>query len=173
MARPTKLTPEIRNQLLGLLQASVPLDTAASILKICRKTLDNWLDQAASAEEGDDFYELRVDIEAAQARGLIPYISAIAKSGRTNTKDAKWMLERRDPKNWERKRMPVAAQEGTTPQETAAAIFRLIAECEATVPPPVTADPGQPSPSAIAEPGPPAPPPKADPGQPDPPAKAA
>jgi hypothetical protein len=146
MARPTKLTPELRERLLTLLRASVPLSTAAPILGISRKTLANWVKRAATEETGK-FHDLGLDIEQAQAQARLPYITAIAKSGRTNTKDAKWMLERSDPEHWERKRPVEAEIDGTTPEETAAQICSLVAAMQATVPKEPPADYQAPAPS--------------------------
>jgi hypothetical protein len=136
MARPTKLTPELKGQLLALLRASVPLATAAPIVGICRKTLANWLERAATEEEGE-FHELGLDIEQAKAQARIPFISAVAKSGRTNTKDAKWMLERGDPERWERSKAIRTETEVPTAEETA----RQIRECLAAIDASLLADP--------------------------------
>jgi hypothetical protein len=130
MARPTKLTPELKVQLLALVRASVPSAIAASSLGICTKTLQIWIDRSTSETEGV-YFELGQDIEQARAQAKLPYIAAITKSARTNTKDAKWMLERLDPDHFERRRLPIIGPERPDAHQLAADVRRAWEEMDA------------------------------------------
>ena len=98
MARPTKLTEAVTDDLVVLLAAGVPVEVAARSVGVSRRTLDRWL------REG----ELRKRVEQARATGPVSteavtearLVVLLARAAQFDWKAAAWWLERRWPQRW-------------------------------------------------------------------------
>jgi transposase len=102
MARPTKLTEPVTDDLVVLLAAGVPVPVAARSVGVSRRTLDRWL------REG----ELRERMKQARAVGPVSteavtearLVVLLARAAQFDWKAAAWWLERRWPERWARAR---------------------------------------------------------------------
>jgi transposase len=100
MARPTKLTEAVTDDLVVLLAAGVPVSVAPRSVGVSRGTLDRWL------REG----ELHGRVEQARAAGPVSsetvtearLVVLLARAAQFDWKAAAWWLERRWPERWAR-----------------------------------------------------------------------
>lgn len=103
--RPSKLTPQLKRKLLGLISMGSPLESAANACGISYSVLRDWIQRGknthptrpANAEYVafvDDYQKALADGEAV----LIEYIHVAAKS--KDWKAAAWLLARRNPHQW-------------------------------------------------------------------------
>jgi transposase len=99
--RPTKLTPEVEDDLVLLLASGVPIPVAARAVNVSERSVERWL-------QGD----LRQRVAEVRARGqsmsdaasearLVVLISLAAKD---NWRAAAWLLSRRWPQRWSAER---------------------------------------------------------------------
>lgn len=88
MARPTKLTPEVRDELRTLLRAGVPRTHAAEAVGIHRETLRSWTargeewldaDMAEVPEEEQPYAEFAGMIRQETARGATRFAAELAR----------------------------------------------------------------------------------------------
>lgn len=111
MARPTKLTPEVHETIVGMLRKGNFVETAAAAAGVDRETVRRWLRRGASAKSGR-FKRFRDDVLAAVSEaevGLVDLVRKAAKGKRPAWQAAAWMLERKFPERWGR-RLKVQAQ---------------------------------------------------------------
>ena len=138
MARPTKLTPAVREQLISHVRAGIPPRIAASALGLTTKTLDNWLDRGRVETKGV-YHAFAIAVDEALAKSAIPLIATVRRAARTSVKAAVWLLERSYPVEFERKRLPEALEPGFSAAEKASEIRATLRAMQASVagPPPV------------------------------------
>lgn len=114
--RPTKFTPERRNQIISLIKAGNYLDTACQASGVTYSAFREWMKRGEleyerimeantskpkkSEQEFLDFFEAVQKAEAtAEARNL----TIINKAAEKNWQAAAWYLERRAPDRWGRR----------------------------------------------------------------------
>lgn len=100
MARPTKLTPELTDELCEILERGNYLETAAEAVGITRQTVYNWMDRGAKGEAPfDAFFDA---IARARAKGELSLTSTVLGGDEKGlsfgpAKAAAFMLERTRP----------------------------------------------------------------------------
>lgn len=108
MGRPSKLTSEVHELVVEMLQAGNFIETAAAAAGIDRDTIRQWLKRGARAKSGK-FRRFRDDVVKAMAEseaGLIALVAnaAIGSEGvRGQWQAAAWLLERKFPEKYARR----------------------------------------------------------------------
>lgn len=102
MARPTKLTPELRDRICAFLRAGNYVETAAAAAGISKETLYKWLRRGARSKGGPcrDFADA---VAVAQAQAEARDVALIARAAESQWQAAAWRLERRLPARWSRR----------------------------------------------------------------------
>ncbi len=120
MGRPCKLTPEVHQRIVQFLRHGNSQKAAAEAAGIPERTIQRWLAQGESANQGK-FWQFCQDCKKAQAEwqaGMVRVVErhAVGADGLPSTwQAAAWLLERRDHKNWGRKVSAEHSGPGETP----------------------------------------------------------
>lgn len=101
MARPTKLTPKLQEQIVSYLRAGAYVETAAAAAGIAKDTLYAWLRRGAAGEE--PFARFAAAVEEAQAKSELRDLAIIGKAAETEWTAAAWRLERKYPDRYGRR----------------------------------------------------------------------
>tara|TARA_S200002703_G_scaffold6027_1_gene6744 strand:+ start:450 stop:881 length:432 start_codon:yes stop_codon:yes gene_type:complete len=113
MARPSKLTAEVQSVIVAALEGGNSRASAAAVAGINVSTLQRWMRRGERAEGRTDrkFREFCMAIKKAEAtceRRCLDLISSAAEAGRWQA--AAWILERRWPESWGRRRAEASPQ---------------------------------------------------------------
>jgi hypothetical protein len=103
MARPSALTPQVEERILGFLRLGNYIETACKAAGIHKDTFYEWMKRARSGKPEDDRYAefaMRVDSALAEAEGRD--VQTILLASRQQWQAAAWRLERRFPERWSR-----------------------------------------------------------------------
>lgn len=100
--RPTKLTPELQNEICRVIRAGNYIETASAYAGISKDTLYRWLKQGKRAKRGK-YRDFSDAVEKALAESEIRDVTIIAKAAEDNWQAAAWRLERKFPDRWGRK----------------------------------------------------------------------
>lgn len=108
MARPSKLSPELRDQVAQLIRAGNTVEIAATTAGVSERTFYSWMEKG-EAEEAGDHADFRDAVEQARAESEAVLVTRIAKAASNGSwQAASWLLERRFAERWakvtERKR---------------------------------------------------------------------
>lgn len=135
--RPTKLTPELQEELVHVIRAGNYVETACAFVGITKETFYAWLRRAAKERErltknprarlrkSEVIYvEFSDAIKKAQGHSEIRDVMLIGKAAENQWQAAAWRLERKFPDRWGRNRSG-RADEGFT-HEQAVAIADMI-----------------------------------------------
>lgn len=98
MPTPSKLTPEIQNQICGYVNAGVPIPTACGACGISWNTVATWLRKGRDGEKPYD--QFVAAIEKAKHRWEAAAALRVTKASDRDWKAAAWMLERRRHETW-------------------------------------------------------------------------
>ena len=85
-----------------LIEAGNTIQTIFGALGISKQTWYNWLNKGEKAKSGI-YRELWEEVQKAESRAEIRYVSIIAKAAPENWQAAAWWLERKYPERWARK----------------------------------------------------------------------
>jgi transposase-like protein len=129
MARPTKLTPAVREKIVQAVAACSSYRAAALYAGVADSTLRSWLARGR-AEQGATkrvrgeapYVELVASLERAAAIAEVRAAGQIAKAGETDWRAMAWFLERRDPETFG---PPAARLEHTGPDGSPIALDAL------------------------------------------------
>ena len=132
MARPTKLTPEVEERLVHAISVGATYKDACACAGISYQTFLNWKKRAQRVMEQmeergtepeeitDQFVEFFDHIKKAQGEAAMGWLTTINKAARRDWKAAAWMLERRYPESYDRKRLrPERINEAESTPKTA------------------------------------------------------
>jgi transposase-like protein len=107
MARPSKLTPKLRERIAAAVSAGASYKAAAQTTGVGESTLHAWLARgraergATRLAVGERPYVRLVDaVEQASARAEVRAAALISKASETDWRAAAWFLERRDPETF-------------------------------------------------------------------------
>jgi transposase-like protein len=107
MARPSKLTPVLRERIELAVSSGCTYRAAAMSAGIAESTFHSWMARgraeqgATKRAPGEQPYVLLVDaVEEAAARAEVRASVLIAKAAETDWRAAAWFLERRDPETF-------------------------------------------------------------------------
>lgn len=120
IGRPTKLTPELQERIVGAIRSGAYNETAAAFAGIAESTFYAWLanaqkDRETNPEQGTDFTEFQEAVEKAQAEAELDKLLIIGKAARGQPtaegvpgtpgswQAAAWMLERKHPDRYGRR----------------------------------------------------------------------
>lgn len=126
MARPTKLTTEVRDKIVQALNAGNYQDTAARYAGISEATFYRWMTEAQQPGASKDLREFREAVESARAQAEIRSVALINKAAQDGTwQAAAWFLERSHPQKWGRiQRTEISGPDGG-PIETRVEVAEL------------------------------------------------
>lgn len=114
--RPSKLTPEIQEEIVKVVKSGNYIETACAFVGINKSTLYDWMKRGAREIERLDnnakakpkksevpYVEFSNAIKSAMAQSEIRDVAIIGKAAATNWQAAAWRLERKHPSRWGRK----------------------------------------------------------------------
>lgn len=96
MARPAKLTPEVRESIVQAIEAGATYDLACKFAGISYQTFRNWI---IAAEEGKNgaIGEFYAAVNDAEGRAALKWLQTIDRHSDVDWRAAAWKLERRYP----------------------------------------------------------------------------
>lgn len=103
--RPTLLTDELTDRVVGVLRAGGYVETAAQVAGVARERLRDWhrLGDPAGTEARHEVHRrFRSRVEAARAENEARNVALIARAASENWQAAAWLLERTYPERWAR-----------------------------------------------------------------------
>lgn len=116
MARPTKLTPELQENVLKVIRSGNYIETACAYVGINKSTFYDWLKRGAREKDRvaknprarvrkdeQPFVDFSNAVEKALAHAEIRDVAIIGKAAEENWQAAAWRLERKFPDRWGRK----------------------------------------------------------------------
>jgi hypothetical protein len=116
-----KLTSELADRLVALLQAGNYVAVAAREVGISRAVFYQWIDRGASSAAVDRPYrELRERVEHAKAQAEARNVASIANAARQNWQAAAWLLERSTPTAGDARRYVCATHPSKTRRKSSA-----------------------------------------------------
>jgi hypothetical protein len=95
--RPTKLTPEVEDDLVLLLGAGVPIPIAARAVNVSERSVERWMQGELRQRVAEARARGQAQTDAASEARLVVLISLAA---RDNWRAAAWLLSRRWPQRW-------------------------------------------------------------------------
>lgn len=99
MARPSKLTPELKERFLKHLRLGITLETACAGVGIDYSTFRRWMLEGEVHSKGR-FREFCEDTHRAIAESEVILLNRISESSKRDWRAAAWILERRFSQNW-------------------------------------------------------------------------
>jgi hypothetical protein len=121
MARPTKLTKELQDEIVKYLRLGNYVETVCAMVGINKTTFYDWMKQGARAErKSNKMAKFSNAVKQAMSTAEITDLAIIQQAAKKQWQAAAWRLERRHPKKWGRKdfigeaEIPVEAEEDTT-----------------------------------------------------------
>lgn len=128
MARPTKLTPEVEDAMVRAILVGASYKTACQYAGISYQTFLNWRKRAGAVKERQgksrnapsDEFDVRLigfvdHIKEAEAVAAIKSLVKINGAAKKDWRAAAWMLERRFPNEYGRRRAQSAGQDESDP----------------------------------------------------------
>lgn len=107
MARTSKLTSELIEQICAFIENGNTNKDACYMVGISEATLYNWIAKASKLKKQTPdnaiYFELLESLKRAEARFRAYHISVINNASRRNWQASAWMLERRYPNEYGRK----------------------------------------------------------------------
>jgi hypothetical protein len=103
MARPTKLTPDVKDRILAATRAGCTRSAAAAHAGIGEATLYSWIAKGRDAETGV-YAEFVEDLTRAEAAGEARLTILWSEAAKTDWRAARDLLARRYPDKWAQER---------------------------------------------------------------------
>lgn len=100
--RPTKLSPEIADRIVQIVEAGNYREVAANLAGISPTTFRAWM-RKGKEEADSDFGDFRRRVLKAEATAETNMVLAIAAKAGEDPKHAQWWLERKFPDRWGKK----------------------------------------------------------------------
>jgi hypothetical protein len=155
MARPTKLTPELRDTVCEHLKSGLFRRAAAGLVGIDEHTLSRWYHRGASEQRGL-YREFYVAVNRAEAEFMQGATETLQAASTTNPRHVQWLLSRRFPELYGRRDNVEAKSPEDQAADTAALRELLLDRLGKFLPDePVAAEPAPPAaPAPLDEGGP-------------------
>jgi hypothetical protein len=99
--RPTRLTPEVKDRILGAIKSGNDVDVAYAFAGVSRQTWYNWGKYAA--KRIDPYYAFACEVEQAMAQGEVVNVHRLYKAGEVDWRAAVAWLERARSSRWAKK----------------------------------------------------------------------
>lgn len=97
-ARPPRLTPQLRQELLKWLRAGLPLSLACSFIDVHESNVRVWRARSRAGVRG--YRNFDEDVKHAINEGEATLVAQITVAGKTNWRAHAWLLERMNPERW-------------------------------------------------------------------------
>ncbi len=112
--RKTKFNRAVAERILSIIRAGGYIETAAAYAGLHRDTLNKWLIKGR-AENCEDraVGEIVADYEEALAKSELLLLQKVQAAAQETWQPAAWILERRFPDRWGRKRLEVSGPDGS------------------------------------------------------------
>lgn len=120
MGRPTKLTPEVRKNIVDAIQAGNYIETAAAYAGISKPALYDWLKRGAKEKqrlaknprarilkEEAIYVDFSNAVEKALATAEVRDVLIIGRAAEEQWQAAAWRLERKFPDRWGRRKLDI------------------------------------------------------------------
>lgn len=108
MARPTKLTAEVKDRIMQAVQAGNYLETAAQYAGIDSSTLRRWVQKGEAPSAPEPYRSFCTALKSARAAAEVRSVALIQQAATGGTwQAAAWYLERSYPDRWGRTRVEV------------------------------------------------------------------
>jgi len=107
--RPTKLTRELHDEIVRLIEAGNYAETAAAVGGIQPHTLRDWIRRGARETTGP-YAAFSSAVKKAEGRAEASAVLRIRKAGQMNWTAEAWYLERKFPARWGRLERPQSAE---------------------------------------------------------------
>lgn len=119
MARPTKLTDEVKETICRMIATGAALEVAARAGGVTAPTLHNWMKRGEQGEE--PYAQFRLEVEEARAVSEVELITLMRRAAVEGSagewRAAAWLLGRKFPERWSEKRqLEVSSPEQTSTQ---------------------------------------------------------
>lgn len=114
--RPTKLTPELQDEIVKVIRAGNYIETAAAYVGLSKNTIYDWMKRGAREKQRIaleprkkpskkelPYLEFSDAIQKALAHSEVRDVAIIGKAAEENWQAAAWRLERKFPDRWGRK----------------------------------------------------------------------
>lgn len=106
--RPSKLTQEVQDQIVQILQAGNWLETASAYAGVDPSTVRRWMAKGEGEDAEEPYRAFCAAIKQARAQAEIRAVTLIQKAAQDGTWQASaWYLERSHPDRWGRKRLEI------------------------------------------------------------------
>ncbi|MFM6455867.1 MAG: hypothetical protein ACKPH7_29120, partial [Planktothrix sp.] len=104
MGRPSKLTPAIKNRLLGLIRIGTPLETACRVCGLDYNTVRDWISRGENRHPtrppNPEYVDFAVGYNQVVGEAETILINRIHEATKHDWKAAAWLLARRHPDRW-------------------------------------------------------------------------
>src|SRR5665648_636178 len=105
VGRPTKLTPELRAEIVIFLKAGNFIETVCVIVGINKSTFYAWMKRGDLSTRPDKYTKFRDEVEKAQAWSEARDVAIITKHSENKWRAAAWKLEHRHSDRWGKKKV--------------------------------------------------------------------
>jgi len=133
--RPSKLTPQLNNKLLGLIRIGTPMETACRACGLDYVTVREWIRRGKGEHERSptpEYVNFANGYDKAVAEAEISLLATINIASKKDWKAAAWLLARRHPDRWSEPKptsledvIVAMAQSGLLSPEQLDALIRL------------------------------------------------
>jgi len=138
MARPTKLTPELQENIVMAINAGNYSKVAAEMVGIGETTFYRWMEEGAKPDGKKEYREFRESIKRAEAQAEVVSVARIRQAANEGTwQAAAWYLERKHGDRWGRNdkvRQEISGPEGApvslTIEDAKKAVLAFLGEGE-------------------------------------------
>ncbi len=109
--RPSKLTPQFREEFVNLIKYGNYVETACAMMGIDRSTYYYWMKKGENSKRATKYRKFYLEVEHAKAWSEARDLAILKKHAETNWRAMAWYLERRYPGHWGEKvvRIPVTS----------------------------------------------------------------
>jgi transposase len=115
VGRPTKLTPQVHERIVGLIEAGSYAEPAARAAGISASTFYSWMERGELEEDGI-FREFREAIKRAEAVAEVSAVKVVTSAMPRSWQAAMTFLERKHPDRWGRRTRAEPSEQPATNQ---------------------------------------------------------
>jgi transposase len=100
VGRPTKLTPNLQDEIVDLLKAGNYIETTCAVVGINKTTFYQWLKRGKSSIRSTKYTIFRDVVTKAMAFAEARLVALITRAAEKNWSAAVWILEHKYPERW-------------------------------------------------------------------------
>jgi hypothetical protein len=113
--RPSRLTPKVEKEFVGLIKAGNYIETACATVGIGRSTYYDWRKKADESTKPNKYTRFMDEVRKAQAWAEARDVAIINIHAENNWRAAAWKMERKYPNRWGRRRFKKKEQVSDKP----------------------------------------------------------